>query len=186
MALNLGASSLSLCSSLKHKDTHNFFKLYYPANHYSLPITSFKAAAQSEGFGEIREDDEFTDFTGYVSSARTQMDLLEQLTSTSSSSEDYASEGDFPGPNIRDQLLQLVGDREGEDFSIPLGKNLKKVSKKFLTTSQKRNIKRQDYLNDVSKRNDAAFFSTIAAFVILPPIVILVVAVVTGYVQLLP
>lgn len=86
---------------------------------------------------------------------------------------------------IREQLAQLVGDRD-DDFVIPLGKNLKKVSAKFLTISQKRNIKRQAYLNEVSQRNDSVFFATIGAFVILPPIVILGIAVITGYVQLFP
>lgn len=86
---------------------------------------------------------------------------------------------------IREQLANLVGDRE-DDFTIPLGKNLKKVTPKFLTTSQKRNIRRQEYLNEVSKRNDSVFFATIGAFVILPPIVILGIAIATGYVQLFP
>lgn len=86
---------------------------------------------------------------------------------------------------IRDQLAQLVGERD-DDFNIPLGKNLKKVSPKFLTISQKRNIKRQAYLNEVSQRNDSVFFATIGAFVILPPIIILGIAIITGYVQLFP
>lgn len=79
----------------------------------------------------------------------------------------------------------MVGDRDDE-FSIPLGKNLKKVSEKFLTISQKRNIRRQAYLNEVSQRNDSVFFATIGAFVILPPFIILGIAVLTGYVQLFP
>ncbi|RZC65173.1 hypothetical protein C5167_008861 [Papaver somniferum] len=119
-----------------------------------------------------------------LSSARTQLDLLEQL---SSSTDGNAIDGESNRLTIREQLMQLVGDREGEDFSILLGKkNLKKVSATFLTISQKRNIKRKAYLDDVSQRNDTFFFSTIAAFVIIPPIIILVVAVSTGYVQLLP
>jgi len=63
---------------------------------------------------------------------------------------------------------------------------LKKVSAKFLTTSQRRNIKRQSYLNEVSQRNDSTFFATIGAFVLLPPLIILGIAILTGYVQLLP
>lgn len=97
----------------------------------------------------------------------------------------YESDGSYGKLTIRDQLAQLVGDRD-DDFSIPLGKNLKKVSAKFLTISQKRNIKRQAYLNEVSQRNDSVFFATIGAFVILPPIVILGIAIITGYVQLFP
>ena len=86
---------------------------------------------------------------------------------------------------IREQLAQIVGDRD-DDFGIPLGKNLKKVSSKFLTISQKRNIRRQAYLDQVSQRNDSVFFATIGAFVILPPVVILGIAIVAGYVQLFP
>ena len=77
----------------------------------------------------------------------------------------------------------MVGERD-DDFIVPLGKNLKKVSPKFLTISQKRNIKRQAYLDEVSERNDSVFFATIGAFVILPPVIILGIAVATGYVQL--
>ncbi|XP_043700956.1 uncharacterized protein LOC122651580 [Telopea speciosissima] len=146
---------------------------------------SFKAAAQSEGTeGGVTEDP--PSFSGSFSSARTQLDLLEQLTSTSSLSDGYESGGDYQRPTIRDQLSQLVGDREGEEFSIPLGKNLKTATAKFLTISQKRNIKRQAYLNEVSRRNDSVFFATIGAFVLLPPVLILGVAVLTGYVQLFP
>lgn len=97
----------------------------------------------------------------------------------------YESDGRSRKLTIRDQLAQLVGERDG-DFSIPLGKNLKKVSAKFLTVSQKRNIRRQAYLNEVSQRNDSVFFATIGAFVILPPLVILGIAILTGYVQLFP
>ncbi|KAF9589361.1 hypothetical protein IFM89_022970 [Coptis chinensis] len=63
----------------------------------------------------------------YLISAHT-VGSLEQLTSTSSSTDGYTSEGEYPRPTIRDQLSQLVGDRDGEDFSIPLGKNLKKLA----------------------------------------------------------
>ena len=97
----------------------------------------------------------------------------------------YESDGNYQRTTIRDQLAQLFRDRD-DDFSIPLGKNLKKVSAKFLTISQKRNIKRQEYLNEVSQRNDSVFFATVGAFVILPPIVILGIAILTGYVQLFP
>lgn len=97
----------------------------------------------------------------------------------------YESDGSYQKITIRDQLAQLFRDRD-DDFSIPLGKNLKKASAKFLTISQKRNIKRQAYLNEVSQRNDSVFFATVGAFVILPPIVILGIAILTGYVQLFP
>ncbi|KAE9614835.1 hypothetical protein Lalb_Chr04g0248871 [Lupinus albus] len=97
----------------------------------------------------------------------------------------YEIDGSSVKPAIREQLAKLVGERD-DDFSIPLGKNLKKVSAKFLTISQKRNIKRQAYLNEVSQRNDSVFFASIGAFVILPPIIILGIAILTGYVQLFP
>jgi len=87
-------------------------------------------------------------------------------------------------PTILDQLAKLVGDRD-DYFSIPL-KNLKKVSTKFLIVSQKRNIKRQAYLNEVSQRNDSVSFATIGNFVILTPLVTLDIAIATGYVQLFP
>ena len=94
-------------------------------------------------------------------------------------------ESDGSKLTIREQLEQLFGERD-DDFTIPLGKNLKKVSAKFLTISQKRNIRRQAYLNEVSQRNDSVFFATIGAFVILPPFIILGIAILTGYVQLFP
>lgn len=85
---------------------------------------------------------------------------------------------------IREQLLLIVEGREG-DFTLPLGKKLK-ASINSLTISQKRNIKRQAYLDKVSQRNDTVFFATIGLSIIVPPIVILAVAIATGYVQLLP
>jgi len=94
----------------------------------------------------------------------------------------YESDGNTSRPTIREQLSELIGDRDGE-FSLPLGKRLK-ASLNSLTISQKRNIKRQAYLNEVSRRNDSVFFATIGAFV--QPVIILSVAVLTGYVQLFP
>lgn len=112
------------------------------------------------------------------SSAQTRLDLLDQLTGYET---DSGSTGKL---TIREQLVSLVGDRE-DDFILSLkAKDLKKV--KPMTVSQKRNIKRQAYLDEVSKRNDSVFYATIGAFVILPPVVILGIAILTGYVQLLP
>ncbi|XP_073006494.1 uncharacterized protein [Typha latifolia] len=119
-----------------------------------------------------------------VSSARTQLDLLEQLSSSSSIGSGYQSDAEPQRPTIREQLSELIGDRDGE-FTLPLGKKLKE-SLKSLTVSQRRNIKRQAYLNEVSRRNDSVFFATIGAFVLVPPLIILAIAVLTGYVQLLP
>ncbi|XP_059283246.1 uncharacterized protein LOC132036865 [Lycium ferocissimum] len=158
---------------------HDSFKLYY-----SQASSLRRAAISEEGDGRVTEE-ELPTYSGSLSSARTQLDLLDQLTSSSSGVNGYESDNISGKPTIRDQLANLVGDRD-DDFSIPLGKNLKKVSAKFLTTSQKRNIRRQAYLTEVSRRNDSTFFATIGAFVILPPIVILGIAIATGYVQLFP
>ncbi|TXG54541.1 hypothetical protein EZV62_019797 [Acer yangbiense] len=178
MASNFMATSCSVAPFVIPKHKKHLFKIC------SL---SSKTFAQSEGAGGgvTEEEPPSSSSSGSSSSARSQLDLLEQLTSTSSSVEGYESDGSSRKLAIRDQLAQLAGDRD-EDFSIPLGKNLKKVSAKFLTISQKRNIRRQEYLNEVSQRNDSVFFATIGAFVILPPIVILGIAVITGYVQLFP
>ncbi|CAA0816119.1 Unknown protein [Striga hermonthica] len=144
------------------------------------------AAALSEGTDSRFTDQDSPTYTGSSSSARMQLDLLEQLTGAGSSSVDgYTSDGNSGGATVREQLANLVGDCD-DDFSLPLGKNLKKVTAKFLTISQKRNIRRQSYLNEVSQRNDSVFFATIGAFVILPPVVILGIAIATGYVQLFP
>ncbi|KAJ4981646.1 hypothetical protein NE237_032483 [Protea cynaroides] len=193
MALNYGAASLHSRPSppITSVPKRRLFLLKFYSSSPSPPArnqlsASLKAAAQSEGTeGGVTEEDP-PSFSGSFSSARTQLDLLEQLTSTSSSSDDYDSDGGYQRPTIRDQLSQLVGDREGEEFSVPLGKDLKKVTAKFLTISQKRNIKRQAYLNEVSQRNDTVFYATIGAFVLLPPFLILGIAVLTGYVQLFP
>ncbi|KAH7685993.1 hypothetical protein IHE45_04G075800 [Dioscorea alata] len=112
-----------------------------------------------------------------------QLDLLKQLTYTRAD-RGYQSDGDSQKLTIREQLSEVIGDRDGE-FSIPLGKKLK-ASLNSLTISQKRNIKRQAYLDEVGSRNDSTFFAIIGAFVILPPVAILSIAILTGYVQLFP
>ncbi|XP_028793851.1 uncharacterized protein LOC114749524 [Neltuma alba] len=176
MAVNLSSTaSLRPAPSFLLRKNNSVLKFY--------PYSSTRTPAQSQGAeaGVTEEDSP----AGPLSSARSQLDLLEQLTSTSSSVSGYESDGSSGKLTIREQLAQLVGDRD-DDFSIPLGKNLKKVSARFLTISQKRNIRRQAYLNEVSQRNDSVFFATIGAFVILPPLIILGIAVLTGYVQLFP
>ncbi|XP_059664900.1 uncharacterized protein LOC132311155 [Cornus florida] len=178
MALNL--SSLSVHQKLpflipKHK---HLFKLYHSSS-------SFTTAALSEGTESGVTEEDPPSYPGSLSSTRSQLDLLEQLTSGSSFDDGYKSDGGSGKLTIRDQLAQLVGNRD-DNFDIPLGKNLKKVSPKFLTISQKRNIRRQAYLNEVSQRNDTVFYATIGAFVILPPLIILGIAIITGYVQLFP
>ncbi|KAJ4729017.1 Myosin-G heavy chain-like protein [Melia azedarach] len=183
MALNF-----TVTTSLQPKPCSNLppspFAIPKHRHFFKLHPSSCKTFARSEGIegGGVTEEESPA---GSLSSSRTQLDLLEQLTTTSSSVDGYESDGSSRKLTIRDQLAQLVGDRD-DDFSIPLGKNLKKVSAKFLTTSQKRNIRRQAYLNEVTQRNDSVFFATIGAFVILPPLIILAIAVLTGYVQLFP
>ncbi|KAF8094710.1 hypothetical protein N665_0354s0001 [Sinapis alba] len=184
MALHLFPASLhpisnpsSSSSSSRSKQRHLLLQLSTPR---------FRSDRSQSGVTENDNDPSSSgsSSSSSSSSARTQLDLLEQLTSTS---DGYLSDGGggLRGVTVRDQLAGLVGDRD-DDFTIPLGKNLKKVSPKFLTTSQKRNIKRQSYLNEVSQRNDSVFFATIGAFVILPPLLILGIAILTGYVQLFP
>ena len=88
---------------------------------------------------------------------------------------------------IREQLSALANGKVDE-FTLPLGKRLKKGLKRLNspTVSQRRNIKRQAMLTQVSGRNDSVFFATVGAFVLVPPFAILAIAVVTGYIQLLP
>ncbi|CAL4974846.1 unnamed protein product [Urochloa decumbens] len=155
-----------------------------------------------------------------VSSARTQLDLLEQLTSPpdgiagksmfahsykiplscliqmsliqqlkrgSSGLENGTVPETRQGATIREQLSALANGKVDE-FTLPLGKKLKEGLKKLnnLTVSQRRNIKRQAMLTQVSGRNDSVFFATVGAFVLVPPFAILAIAVITGYIQLLP
>ncbi|KAL2483456.1 hypothetical protein Fot_44900 [Forsythia ovata] len=188
MALNFGTASLHpKALSLKIQTKKHPLKLYETSTP-SPP--SLKAAALSEGTESSLTEEESPAYSGSSSSARVQLDLLEQLTSGGSSVNGYESDGSSGRLSsdrltIRDQLANLVGDRD-DDFSVPLGKSLKKFSPKFLTISQRRNIKRQAYLNEVSQRNDSVFFATIGAFVLFPPLIILGIAIATGYVQLFP
>ena len=69
------------------------------------------------------------------------------------------------------------------EVTIPLGL---KPGPKTLTVSQQRNIRRQDYLNRVGKRNDVPFFTGLALLLVLPPACILGVAVAIGYVDIIP
>ncbi|KAF4397329.1 hypothetical protein G4B88_027069 [Cannabis sativa] len=172
-------------SSIPNKHTHQLFiKLHSSSSSSSYSFRTLAHSSQGSETTEQEPPSPTNSFSGPLNSARSQLDLLEQLSSTTSPS-GYESDGKTGKLSIRDQLAELVRDRDG-DFSIPLGKNLKKVSAKFLTISQKRNIKRQTYMNEVSQRNDSVFFATIGAFVILPPIIILGIAIATGYVQLFP
>ncbi|XVF31772.1 hypothetical protein REPUB_Repub17cG0021100 [Reevesia pubescens] len=189
MALYFMAASFNPkpCSNIIPPPFLNNPKHKHPLKLKLIP-SSCKTFAQSEGKeGGVQEEDPSASFSGSLSSARTQLDLLEQLSSTGSAVDGpgYESDGGFGKLSIREQLVLLVGDR-GNDFTIPLGKNLKKVSPKVLTISQKRNIRRQTYLDEVSQRNDSVFFATVGAIVLVPPFIILGIAILTGYVQLFP
>ncbi|KAG2599655.1 uncharacterized protein LOC120710102 [Panicum virgatum] len=126
-----------------------------------------------------------------VSTARTQLDLLEQLTSPTSDGIAGLENGTLPESRqratIREQLSALANGKVDE-FTLPLGKRLKEGLKRLNspTVSQRRNIKRQAMLTQVSGRNDSVFFATVGAFVLVPPFAILAIAVATGYIQLLP
>ncbi|CAI9089017.1 OLC1v1023502C1 [Oldenlandia corymbosa var. corymbosa] len=188
MALNFSTVPLPTKPNLsvvisKHRQSHYFLG----SSSSSSSVVAAKAAL-SEGTESRGVAEEDPPPSSGSSSTRSQLDLLEQLTSSSGyESDGYSSSSPgFSALTIRDQLLKIVGERD-DDFVIPLGKkNLKKISPKFLTISQKRNIKRQAYLDEVSQRNDSVFFATIGAFVILPPVIILGIAIATGYVQLFP
>ncbi|KAG6785967.1 hypothetical protein POTOM_007558 [Populus tomentosa] len=96
---------------------------------------NFKNSKAGEHFRALNANVLFTASPGSKwspSSTRTQLDLLEQLTSATPSADVcYESDGGSGKLTIREQLAQLVGEGDG-DFSIPLGKkNLKKVSAKF-------------------------------------------------------
>lgn len=160
-----------------------------------------------------------------VSSARAQLDLLEQLTSPtldgiagklilythkiivvcchrliadpnltlmitkncSSGLENGVPTEPRQRATIREQLSALANGKVDE-FTLPLGKKLKEGLKSLnsLTVSQRRNIKRQALLTQVSGRNDSVFFAAVGAFVLVPPLAILAIAVLTGYIQLFP
>jgi hypothetical protein len=68
----------------------------------------------------------------------------------------------------------------------PAGQGGKDTPVPELTVSQKRNIRRQNYMNKVSERNDAPFFAAVAGFVLFLPILILAYAVAIGYVEIFP
>ncbi|KAL0920904.1 hypothetical protein M5K25_007922 [Dendrobium thyrsiflorum] len=173
----LPAASLrfQLSEKLSTKPQALFINPYGADKKPSLPCR----ASQSD---KVAEEQSATE-----SSVRSQLDLLEQLTSTTNTGRGYESGGDTARPTIREQLAELTRGRD-EDFTLQLGKKMKENLKKLniLTISQRRNIKRQTYLNEVARRNDVAFFATIGAFILLPPLVILAVAIQTGYVQLFP
>ncbi|MFS8024051.1 hypothetical protein Hanom_Chr16g01458681 [Helianthus anomalus] len=160
-----------------------FMTCIHPQYSFLVPYKTkhiFTALPEKGTDGNVGEDDRRNTSAAASPSARSQLDLLEQLTTSPT---DYGSDRNYGELTIREKLIELVGDRD-DDFTMRLGKKMKVP--KLLTVSQKRNIRRQSYLNEVSRRNDSNFFATIGAFVLLPPIIILGVAIATGYVQLFP
>ncbi|XP_024537817.1 uncharacterized protein LOC112348823 [Selaginella moellendorffii] len=84
---------------------------------------------------------------------------------------------------IASKLVDRYGNsEEGSDFSVPLVYSRYKKPK----ISVQRNIKRQEYLDKVSQRDDSGTFATIGLFVLVPPLAILAVAIAVGYVNILP
>ncbi|CAM6103490.1 unnamed protein product [Calypogeia fissa] len=108
------------------------------------------------------------------------LDLLQQITSESS----VGAAGSRK--TIAQQLAADLEFENAEEVTIPLGSGKLDMKETDLTISQKRNIRRQDYMDRVSERNDAPFFTAVALFVLVPPAAILGVAVATGYIDLFP
>ncbi|KAJ8499234.1 hypothetical protein OPV22_009786 [Ensete ventricosum] len=81
--------------------TKNHSVLFRPTR--SEKCVSPWKASQSESVAE--------DTSPTSSSARNQLDLLEQLTSSSPTASGYDSFVDPSGPTIREQLSEIVGDR---------------------------------------------------------------------------
>ncbi|CAM6103529.1 unnamed protein product [Calypogeia fissa] len=108
------------------------------------------------------------------------LDLLQQITSESS----VGAAGSRK--TIAQQLAADLELENAEEVTIPLGSGKLDIKETDLTISQKRNIRRQDYMDRVSERNDAPFFTAEALFVLVPPAAILGVAVATGYIDLFP
>ncbi|KAJ4749360.1 myosin-G heavy chain-like protein [Rhynchospora pubera] len=180
MALNLSPSSSSLSTPPLKLQSSSAFSMsqrlpFRPTCADKRRTCQCKAATPEGATEDPRVE---------VSSAQAQLDLLEQLTSspTPPDSGYRSDETEMDRPTIREQLSGLFGDTRGE-FTLPLGKRLKE---NVLTISKRRNIKRQALLNEVGKRNDSVFFATVGAFVIVPPFAILAIAVLTGYVDLMP
>ncbi|XP_024525471.1 uncharacterized protein LOC9633948 isoform X1 [Selaginella moellendorffii] len=111
------------------------------------------------------------------SSSQSMLERLERLTQSSSSSSSSSSN------TIASKLVDRYGNsEEGSDFSVPLVYSRYKKPK----ISVQRNIKRQEYLDKVSQRDDSGTFATIGLFVLVPPLAILAVAIAVGYVNILP
>ncbi|KAH7445003.1 hypothetical protein KP509_02G101700 [Ceratopteris richardii] len=121
---------------------------------------------------ESLQEDEYES----LQKAQVQMELLKKLKLRKSKDVENT---------IGDKLAKYVDVDSDDEVVIKLGKQ-QPLEYDDLTTSQKRNIRRQKYLDQVSKRNDAPFFTAVALFVVVPPVLILGWAIVTGYVNVLP
>ncbi|KAF3443570.1 hypothetical protein FNV43_RR13257 [Rhamnella rubrinervis] len=122
MAL-MNFSASSLYPNPSSSPPHTPFRIPRHKQLCSSPSSSCRTLAQPADKTDagVTEQERPPSSSGSLSSARTQLDLLEQLTSTSSSVDGYESDGSSGKLTIRDQLAQLVGDRD-DDFNIPLGK----------------------------------------------------------------
>lgn len=87
------------------------------------------------------------------------------------------------GQKLKQQLKVVVSD----EVVIPIGPPRKLVRKKAtpVTESDRRNLRRAEYLENVGRRNDSGFFAVVASAVLLPPTVILAVAFFAGYLEFL-
>ncbi|XP_022136710.1 uncharacterized protein LOC111008346 isoform X2 [Momordica charantia] len=115
-----------------HSSSSNLLQKKTPLSKiHSLRSYSSRKFAVSEGAeGRVKEEElplTSSSSGSSSSSARSQLDLLEQLTSGSQLIDGYESDGSYQRITIREQLAQLFRDRD-DDFTIPLGKNLKKAS----------------------------------------------------------
>eukprot|EP00252_Welwitschia_mirabilis_P001744 TRINITY_DN1167_c0_g1_i3.p1 TRINITY_DN1167_c0_g1~~TRINITY_DN1167_c0_g1_i3.p1 ORF type:complete len:203 (-),score=30.53 TRINITY_DN1167_c0_g1_i3:216-824(-) len=177
----LGNARSACHSKLQHSSLGLAFKF---ANPYKLRAVTASSGLNDSDLG-ITEDSSPEESTSGSSSVQAQLDLLDLLT-TNNRIPGGEGQTQLKGARtIREQLRDLVPG-EMEEITIPLGKRFKPLTYNKLTTAQKRNIRRQSYLSKVSERNDTRLFAGIALFVIVPPAIILSVAVATGYVNLLP
>eukprot|EP00270_Netrium_digitus_P002248 TRINITY_DN1253_c0_g2_i1.p1 TRINITY_DN1253_c0_g2~~TRINITY_DN1253_c0_g2_i1.p1 ORF type:complete len:264 (+),score=48.94 TRINITY_DN1253_c0_g2_i1:77-868(+) len=125
-------------------------------------------------------------------SALASLALLERYTSESEPESDGEEKGGMGSSSsssrgtIAEQLATRFDteDTVGE-VRVKLG-DPKKMLPPPLNIHQKRNLRRAEYLYNVGNRNDIPFFAAVAAFILLPPVLILGVSIAVGYVELLP
>eukprot|EP00897_Mesotaenium_endlicherianum_P006231 jgi/Mesen1/5636/ME000284S04875 len=97
---------------------------------------------------------------------------------SNSSTDSSRSQGRGPGM----ESTSSVGNYEGNGVAGE-GQGKGQAAGGGLTIHQRRNIKRQAYLDRVAQRDDAPFFTSVALAVLLPPAFILGAAIASGYVE---